>query len=373
MKIIQTGDVYYFHNDSVKTFDILPPKTFSVEYDEDRLCCYLMEHSDLEVSEKAYGVQEKKADKVMSTFLRFPRSLGVILSGDKGIGKTMFAKKLCMRSIAWGMPVILVERLYPQLVRFLESIDQECLVLFDEFDKTFGTSVKHRDDGEDSDEQGRLLSFFDGTSGGKKLFVVTCNELLRLNDCLINRPGRFHYHFTFAYPTEGEIEEYMCDHLEEQYRNEIPKIVAFSRRVPLNYDCLRAIAMEINCGADFKEAIEDLNILNAETVEYDVTLYFENGRKLYCRRYRADLYDDESFGWTELSDEQGKAVADLCFNKEMLHCDAQSGALLVPARGLSLIFEDYDSEDREISTIKRLKPSQMVFERCTPRSWNYST
>lgn len=43
-------------------------------------------------------------------------------------------------------------------------------ILFDEFDKTFQSN-------DDQDDQAALLSLFDGTAGGKKLFLVTCNKL----------------------------------------------------------------------------------------------------------------------------------------------------------------------------------------------------
>lgn len=372
MKVVQSGDVYNLYDDSVRTFDRLPPKTFSVEYDP-RNGCYLMEHSDLEVLEKAYGVQDQKVEKVMNTFEHVPRNLGVILSGDKGIGKTMFAKKLCMKAIEQGIPVVLVEEYYPQLVRLIEKIDQECLVLFDEFDKTFCERNDDYDDEEENDDQTKLLSLFDGTSGGKKLFVLTCNELLRLDDCLVNRPGRFHYHFMFEYPTASEIEEYMKDHLAEQHRGEISKIVSFARRVRLNYDCLRAIAFEINHGSCFEEAICDLNILNVDEVEYNVTLHFENGKKLYNRRYRVDLYDEEeTFGWMTLSNEAGADVVDIRFNKALLGYDSVNGSIFIPAKGLSLDFDDYDEDRKDVSYFRRLKPDRLIFSRCKPRNWNYS-
>ena len=45
-----------------------------------------------------------------------------------------------------------------------------------------------------------MLSLFDGLDNGKKLFVITCNEVERLNAYLLNRPGRFHYHFVDCSP-----------------------------------------------------------------------------------------------------------------------------------------------------------------------------
>ena len=252
MKIIQSGDIYEIYDSGVRTYDKLPPKTYTVEYDE-RRGCFLAEHSDMEALEKAYGTQAQKVEKVMKTFEIFPRSLGVLLVGDKGTGKTMFAKRLCIKATEQGIPVILVDEAFPQIVRFIEKIDQQCLVLFDEFDKTFNSHGTDDDEYEydgPRDDQSMLLSLFDGTSGGKKLFVITCNRLNLLNECLINRPGRFHYHFRFECPTQGEIEEYMKDNLATQYHKDIPEVVSFAKRACLNYDCLRAIAFELNKESD---------------------------------------------------------------------------------------------------------------------------
>ncbi len=365
MKIIQTGDAYSFYDDSVKTYDKLPPKVYTVENDP-RSGCYLAEHKDIQVSEKAYGVQDQKIKMVMEVFGEFERSLGVILSGDKGIGKTMFAKRLCQRANENGIPVILVENRYPQLVRFIERIDQECVVLFDEFEKVFYANCNDYDDYDEDEEnaQSGLLGLFDGTSGGKKLFVVTCNDIDRLNYYLINRPGRFHYHFRFEYPTQSEIEEYLKDKLKEKYHSEIPKVVSFSKRMPLNYDCLRAIAFEINRRERFEDIISDLNILNIEEHEYDVTLYFENGKKLYNKRYSTGLYDEDNlFGWVQLYNEAGIEVVEVKFNKSKITYDVNNDVISIMPSGFSLDFEEYDEENKEISIYRRLKPARITFSR----------
>ena len=122
---------------------------------------------------------------------------------------------------------------------------------------------------EHNDDQAALLSLFDGTTGGKKLFIVTCNELYSLNSYIVNRPGRFHYHFRFDYPTPEDIREYLHDKLPEDKHGEIEKVVDFSRKTSLNYDCLRAIAFELDGGANFAAAVIDLNIMTTEDEEYD--------------------------------------------------------------------------------------------------------
>ena len=48
---------------------------------------------------KIYGVHTEKVFKVLNSFEKVNRSLGVILSGDKGIGKSLFAKLLAIEAM----------------------------------------------------------------------------------------------------------------------------------------------------------------------------------------------------------------------------------------------------------------------------------
>jgi hypothetical protein len=370
MKFIQSGDQYDLYDDSVRSFDKLPAGTYTVEHDP-RRGCYLMDHTDMKIEEKSYGVQESKIQKVINTYKRFDRSLGVILSGDKGIGKTMFAKKLCIQIKEYGIPIILVEEFHPGLVRFIEKIDQECLVLFDEFDKTFSADNDSYDDDDDYDNsdkegQARLLSLFDGTSVGKKLFIVTCNDLRGLNDCLLNRPGRFHYHFRFDYPSDSEIREYMNDKLDEKYHGEIPKIITLSKKVNLNYDCLRAIAFELNGGTEFFDAISDLNIINTDEKEYDITLRFTNGKEIYRKRYSIDLFDDEDDReWINLYFSTGKFAASVAFSKSALEFDNENEVFVIDRRGI------YIDEDEMDSSLEKATPSALIFAKSKAKNIHF--
>ena len=237
MKAISIGTRYEIYNDTLKAYDALPAKTYTVRFAQ-MSGFYLEERTDLTVNEKVYGVHPEKAAKVMKSFALFERNMGVILSGGKGIGKSFFARCLCVQAVAAGYPVIIIDQFIPGISNYIESIDQEAVFLFDEFDKTFG-DIRAGDN--EANPQSRLLSLFDGTSQGKKLFIITCNSLHGLNDYMVNRPGRFHYHFRFGYPTGEEIRQYLTDKLDGQYQDEIEKVIRFSNKVSLNYDCLRSL------------------------------------------------------------------------------------------------------------------------------------
>ena len=101
MRVIRIGERYSISTDEVETYDLLPVKTYVVLYNE-KDGFYLTEHTNIEVREKIYGVYENKVNKVLRAFEVFQRSLGTILSGDKGIGKSIFAKLLCQKALEKG-------------------------------------------------------------------------------------------------------------------------------------------------------------------------------------------------------------------------------------------------------------------------------
>lgn len=301
MRIIRSGTKYSVYDNGIETYELRPTGTYTVEFDKSE-GCFLVRRNNMAVTEKTYGVHNHKLQKVMASFEGFSRSLGVILSGDKGIGKSLFAKKLCEAAVSIGYPVVIVDACLPGIARFIESIEQECVVLFDEFDKTFRSN-------RDNDDQAALLSLFDGTSGGKKLFVVTCNELYGLNNYIVNRPGRFHYHFRFDYPAPEDIREYLTDKLAPEHHGQIDKVIEFSRKISLNYDCLRAISFELSTGASFADAIADLNIMTTEDEEYKVHLVLDNGKSFHNLRYSTNLYGyDGSMTFIRFYDDDGKYV-----------------------------------------------------------------
>ena len=316
MKAIQTGTIYRVYDDSMQTHNQLPAQAYLACFDS-QSGPFLKKYSDLKISEKVYGVHSEKVDKVLNSFQIFNRNLGVILSGDKGIGKSLFSKLLSIKAIESGYPLIIVNSYFPGISEYLAEIDQEVVVLFDEFDKTFELSEQSRrdSDGEKRSPQTEMLTLFDGVAQGKKLFVVTCNDINALSKFIVNRPGRFHYHFRFEYPTSAEIEEYLMDSLyTDKAKEQIKNVIAFSQKTKLNYDCLRSIAFELNLGLTFKEAIQDLNILNLECERYTLAMYMSNGARLIVKNHALDLFTDQKICVEFYDNEVHEYIFDAYFN-----------------------------------------------------------
>ena len=306
MKVIKSGTELRLYSDNLETFDKIPAGFYSISFGT--MTGWSLEVAPaLEVKEKVYGVNSDKVSKVLKAFKRSNKNLGVILSGDKGIGKSLTARMISIKAAALGYPVIIVSTYIPGIASFLNSIEQECVVLMDEFDKTFGS----RDEDSDtiSDPQTEMLSLFDGISSGKKLFIVTCNDLYGVSSFLVNRPGRFHYHFRFDYPTADGIYEYLHD--KGITDKKIRKVIEFSHKVQLNYDCLHAIAFELEDGGEFEDAINDLNIINMNEQIYNITVYFTDGTMLRAKE-KLNLFSSEETS-TYFFDKEHRAIGRITY------------------------------------------------------------
>ncbi|AHN66696.1 ATPase [Bacillus phage Bcp1] len=287
MKIVNFGSTFKIYGDDLKTFDQLPAATYKVDFHP--MQGFSLEKIDNFESkeQKIYGSHQDKIDKVLRSYGKFERSLGIILSGHKGMGKSMFVQLIAEAVVAKGIPVIMVTKAYPGIADFIEEIDQEALVVFDEFEKMFNP----RND--KAETQDNLLGLFDGTSQKKRMYAITVNDLYKVNEFMLSRPGRFHYHIRFDYPTATEIEIYLKDKIDPKYYGQIKQVVSFANRVKLNYDSLRAIAFELNEGYPFRAAIGDLNILATDSQRYDVKVTLGNGKVFDLKRKEINLFSEE--------------------------------------------------------------------------------
>ena len=367
MKAIKIGTRIEIYNDTVMTFNELPARTYIVRF-EKMSGFYLDEYAETEIKEdKIYGEHMNKVRKVLRTYKAFNRNLGVILSGFKGIGKSLFARILTVEAVKNDIPVIVVDKYIPGIASYIETIDQCVMVLFDEFDKTFG-DVKAAEG--EVEPQAALLGLFDGISQGKKLFVITCNDVRKLNDFIVNRPGRFHYHFRFEYPTAEEIRTYLQDKLKKSFYGEIEEIISFSRKVDLNYDCLRAIAYEINSGESFHSAIEDLNIMNLSKESYHLTIHFKNGSPMRIENKHIDFFAEEEITAC-FSDDGFNEILTVGFWIKDSTYDVQGDCAVIAAERLKITYDEEYDEERVIR-IKSLVVDHLEIRKVRERSLHYA-
>jgi hypothetical protein len=240
--------------------DSLPAGNYIVK--QDQFGNYFLEGVDsFEIRGKVYGDALRHRDRIFTTFEDRDVSTGVMLTGEKGSGKTMLAKSLAIKCAEQGWPTILINQPWrgEEFNSLLQDIDQPCVVLFDEFEKVYN-----------SEEQEEMLTLLDGVFPSKKLFVITCNDKWRVNQHMRNRPGRIFYMLDFRGLDQDFIREYCADNLND--KEQINGVCTVgSLFAEFNFDMLKALVEEMN---RYKEtAQEAMQMLNAKPEFDDGSLY----------------------------------------------------------------------------------------------------
>lgn len=276
---IRRGDTYWPHSaSSLPVSSALPAGNYVVRKDEHGQI-YLQEVAPFELPERLYGDILQHGRKIMQTFHDRPKTTGVLLAGEKGSGKTLLSKHICVELAAQNVPTILVNQPFCGDVfnTFIQTIEQPAIVLFDEFEKVYKR-----------EEQETLLTLLDGVISSKKLFLLTCNDPYRIDSHMRNRPGRIYYYIHFRGLKPEFIREYCQENL--QAKEHIDKICTVADMfTEFNFDMLKALVEEMNRYNEPPQVA--LEMLNAKP-EHDA-----GGRYAICLLYRgkeykgAELYD----------------------------------------------------------------------------------
>lgn len=211
---------------------------------------YLEQVDSFEHKGKIYGDTLKTADRILNTFFSRSSGTGVMLTGEKGSGKTLLAKILSMKGAEKEVPTLLLNQPWcgDDFNKLIQDIDQPCIVMFDEFEKVY-----------DSEQQESILTLLDGVFPSQKLFVITCNDKWRVDQHMRNRPGRIYYMLDYKGLDLAFIREYCEDNLKaKKHIDTICKISSLFSE--FNFDMLKALIEEMNrYGETPQEALRFLN------------------------------------------------------------------------------------------------------------------
>lgn len=231
--------------------DKLPAGNYVIKVDP-RGELYLEAIEDFVIHTKLYGNVISQTGRILHTFADRPTSTGLMLAGEKGSGKTLLAKNVCVEASKLGMPTIVINAPWigDQFSSLIQGIEQPCVILFDEFEKVYP-----------QDKQPAILTLLDGVFPTKKLFILTCNDKWKVDFHMRNRPGRIYYMLDFDGLSDLFIEEYCKDNLKNQVHVEKVRRIAtaFDR---FNFDMLKALVEEMN---RFNETPQEaITMLNAK-------------------------------------------------------------------------------------------------------------
>lgn len=182
---------------------------------------------------------------------------GVLLTGDKGTGKSVTAKILAKEA---NLPIIIInpdtEERY--LNDFFKEFDTPVCILFDEVDKGFNTR--------------QMLTFLDGLQKtAKKLVIMTANNADEIDSFIKNRCSRIRYYRNYDMLRDAkEYAELICDAKGIENKDEVVKFIVNNIKYP-SIDNICSFVDEIiftkNWGLTLYEVLEFMNINVGEAVE----------------------------------------------------------------------------------------------------------
>lgn len=227
---------------------------------------YLTRLSPFKIPNKVYG--EFDTDRYINSFNHSEKNMGILFNGLKGSGKTLESKLLCQKI---GLPILVINSYIKgvDLQNFINSMEQEVVLLIDEFEKLY-----------DLEKQEELLPLLDGVFNTKCLFLLICNDLT-ISKFILNRTGRIRYLKRFGGVSEALAEEIIRDRLINQERaSQVMNLILLMSTVSV--DNLLSLIDEMNIYDETAlESVRKLNI-HVEHTEFDVILFIK-GRRFVSR------------------------------------------------------------------------------------------
>lgn len=322
--------VFVAPNGAKEVFDRLPVGQYVLQYNP-MIGYYLEKSGSFTVPEKIFGDVEKRVQRVLKTYTHRNCNTGVLLSGDKGSGKTMFARLLTIRAQEVGIPTVIVNDNFDNdvgLNKFLSNIEERCIIMFDEFEKTF-----------DKDEdQNKVLTLFDGTYQSNKLFVLTANNTFKVSEFILNRPSRVYYHFRYSGVEEDFIREFCEYHLKDKSHTEA--FVSLAKVVgKFNFDMLQALVLECNIhGESPRDVYQLMNIdLDGVRDKFSYTITQISTGKTQSGEETCSIYDRHYTYWNSKDEDGDEDGMSLHFDySDLKRFDKDAGVFVFEKNGFRM-------------------------------------
>lgn len=240
--IVRANNTYQVFGD-VGIADNLPISVLEVKFDG-KGNIWLEDTGEISLPEKIYSNDKDFISHVLKSYENAETSLGVLLSGEKGLGKSFTANVLSKKV---NLPVVKITQAVPKnidLFGLLSRLTDEYVLFIDEFGKLFSSFGRDEDSNPATHiTQQDFLQFLDGGSlVSKKLVIFTTNE--QVSPFLLNRPSRIRYHRIYDQLADEVIKEIIDDILINQDFK--ADLLAEVNKEKVNLDVLIKIIQEVN-------------------------------------------------------------------------------------------------------------------------------
>jgi hypothetical protein len=184
---------------------------------------------------KFYGAHQEIVQDVLQAISSTEASVGVLLVGEKGNGKSLCMEDLANHAIDAGRPVLRITNAVPkEVLTYVHQTIGAAAFMFDEFATTY-FEAKHRNE---------LIDFFSDKAMVNCLFLVAQGDEQKIPSDYQNRPGRFLFRIKVSNPSPAVIEEIVTD------LNINPKLhdtlVEYCVSAELNMDSIRSVIETTN-------------------------------------------------------------------------------------------------------------------------------
>ena len=246
-----------------KSLSVIPNKHYTIHFDKDLEEYYGVEIPTPKDVDKIYRDNSQSINRWKSSFNSINKNLGIVINGIQGSGKTLMAFEFFKEM---DLPVLHVREPFSgnMFTQFINSLDQEVIIFFDEFEKVY----------HEEKSQEELLTLLDGGYNSKKIFVLVSNKN-KLNEYFYNRPSRIRFLEEFT-SIEPEVLQNIIDDLleDKEHEQEIKDIV--TGLGASGNDLIISLIQQVNIeGESPRECLKHMNI-KIPPINFDYIAYIQN-------------------------------------------------------------------------------------------------
>lgn len=300
------GDYYWMDGDGVSVDEFIKKNIWKMV--PTKMGPKLTPLDDFKLSHgKIYGNSQFRANHIVEAFRKndAEHNLGVLLSGGRGLGKTL-TTRLVIEQLKDDYPIIVISEYMNGMADFLSHL-KNTVILMDEFEKFMVGNINGDDNEKEQTKQETLLSVLDGNTGSSgNLYLLTVNNTHRLDENLISRPGRIRYHYVYNSEDAAVVKAYCLDNLNDKSKiDDVVNVLGSTKYVSM--DIISSFVDELNKFPELSpsDVREYFNLdVNTSKLKYSILMKTPDG----VFTYSCISYDVPSDTWARLNNQDYKKL-----------------------------------------------------------------